>query len=155
MHHLIVYCRMWSNWIVWYWYCKGNGSNKSVSCGHFSFMLYKQTSLQCCSTEWQLTLWIAAQKQLKRWELMLPSTAARRISRKEVDRSTVLLALCCNYTCTVHSVMEETGGNGVGRLMEATGAPPMVNNCFSLLRQTFPPPHIHNCMYVHKHKSAN
>ena len=33
-------------------------------------------------------------------------------------------------------VMEETDGNGVGRLMEATGAPPMVNNCFSLLRYT-------------------
>lgn len=31
--------------------------------------------------------------------------------------------------------MRETGGNGVGRLFEATGAAPMINNCFALLRQ--------------------
>lgn len=31
-------------------------------------------------------------------------------------------------------VMEETGGNGVGRLFEATGSAAMINNCFSLLR---------------------
>jgi len=31
-------------------------------------------------------------------------------------------------------VMEETHGNGVGRLLEATGSAAMVNNCFSLLR---------------------
>jgi len=32
-------------------------------------------------------------------------------------------------------VMELTGGVGVARLVEATGAPPVVNNCFSLLRK--------------------
>jgi threonine dehydrogenase-like Zn-dependent dehydrogenase len=31
-------------------------------------------------------------------------------------------------------VMEETGGDGVGRLVECSGAEPMVNDCFSLLR---------------------
>ena len=31
-------------------------------------------------------------------------------------------------------VLEETGGDGVGRLLECTGAEVMVNNCFSLLR---------------------
>ena len=31
-------------------------------------------------------------------------------------------------------VFQETGGDGIGRLFEATGAPSMVNNCFSLLR---------------------
>ena len=31
-------------------------------------------------------------------------------------------------------VMELTGGDGVGRLLECTGAEYMVNNCFSLLR---------------------
>ena len=30
--------------------------------------------------------------------------------------------------------MQETGGNGIGRLLEATGASVMINNCFSLLR---------------------
>ena len=47
-------------------------------------------------------------------------------------------------------VMEETGGNGVGRLMEATGAPPMVNNCFSLLRyycSKLFPFHEHSCYF--------
>jgi 2-desacetyl-2-hydroxyethyl bacteriochlorophyllide A dehydrogenase len=41
--------------------------------------------------------------------------------------------------CSAHSlrdaVMRETSGNGVGRLVEATGASVMVNNCFSLLRK--------------------
>jgi len=32
--------------------------------------------------------------------------------------------------------MEVTGGDGVGRLLECTGAEYMVNNCFSLLRYT-------------------
>ena len=32
------------------------------------------------------------------------------------------------------SVMKETEGNGVGRLMEASGAITLINNCFSLLR---------------------
>lgn len=32
-------------------------------------------------------------------------------------------------------VMELTGGAGVARLVEASGAPPMVNTCFSLLRK--------------------
>ena len=31
-------------------------------------------------------------------------------------------------------VMRETNGDGIGRLVEATGATAMVNNCFSLLR---------------------
>ena len=43
--------------------------------------------------------------------------------------------------------MQETGGNGVGRLIEATGAPPMVNNCFSLLRYDVHT-YLHNIMYV-------
>lgn len=30
--------------------------------------------------------------------------------------------------------MQETNGNGIGRLVEATGATSMVNNSFSLLR---------------------
>ena len=30
--------------------------------------------------------------------------------------------------------MRETNGDGIGRLVEATGATAMVNNCFSLLR---------------------
>ena len=32
-------------------------------------------------------------------------------------------------------IMKLTDGNGVARLAECTGAPPMVNNCFSLLRK--------------------
>ena len=32
-------------------------------------------------------------------------------------------------------IMKLTDGNGVARLAEATGAGPMVNNCFSLLRK--------------------
>merc|ERR1711972_1125993 len=32
-------------------------------------------------------------------------------------------------------VKELTGGVGVSRLVEASGAPPMVNSCFSLLRK--------------------
>ena len=35
---------------------------------------------------------------------------------------------------TTYAVLRETGGNGVGRLVEATGASSMVNNSFSLLR---------------------
>lgn len=30
--------------------------------------------------------------------------------------------------------MQETGGNGIGRLVEVTGATVMINNCFTLLR---------------------
>ena len=37
------------------------------------------------------------------------------------------------YVQTI-AVMEKTGGDGVGRLFEATGAAVMINNCFSLLR---------------------
>ena len=33
--------------------------------------------------------------------------------------------------------MRETEGDGVGRLVEATGAASMVNSCFSLLRSPF------------------
>lgn len=44
---------------------------------------------------------------------------------------TVFSVFCIVY-CSI--VMEETCGNGVGRLFEATGAAVMVNNCFSLLR---------------------
>eukprot|EP00118_Oscarella_pearsei_P009889 m.58176 g.58176 ORF g.58176 m.58176 type:complete len:357 (+) comp34797_c0_seq1:572-1642(+) len=33
------------------------------------------------------------------------------------------------------AVKRETNGDGIGRLVEATGAPPMVNNSFSLLRK--------------------
>ena len=32
------------------------------------------------------------------------------------------------------TVMQETEGDGVGRLFEATGAAPMINNCFTMLR---------------------
>ena len=30
--------------------------------------------------------------------------------------------------------MQETSNNGVGRLLDATGVVPMINNCFRLLR---------------------
>ncbi|XP_065191971.1 L-threonine 3-dehydrogenase-like [Sycon ciliatum] len=33
------------------------------------------------------------------------------------------------------AVMRETGGDGVGRLVEASGVAPMLNNCFTLLRK--------------------
>ena len=39
--------------------------------------------------------------------------------------------------CSPKLVLQETDGNGVGRLLEATGASRMVNNCFSLLRYTY------------------
>jgi len=32
-------------------------------------------------------------------------------------------------------IMEITNGNGIARLVEATGAPPMVNTCFTFLRK--------------------
>ena len=32
------------------------------------------------------------------------------------------------------SVMKETDGNGVGRLLDATGFAPLINTCFTLLR---------------------
>jgi threonine dehydrogenase-like Zn-dependent dehydrogenase len=35
-------------------------------------------------------------------------------------------------------VFAETDGNGVGRLMEASGAPNMVNNCFGTLCRCCP-----------------
>ena len=30
--------------------------------------------------------------------------------------------------------MRETGGDGVGRLLDATGFAPLINSCFTLLR---------------------
>ena len=39
-----------------------------------------------------------------------------------------------NVWSSVALVMRETGGDGVGRLVEATGATNMVNGSFSLLR---------------------
>lgn len=35
----------------------------------------------------------------------------------------------------LEKVMELTSGNGVSRLVEATGAPNVVNNCFKLVRK--------------------
>ncbi|XP_003382382.1 PREDICTED: uncharacterized protein LOC100635091 [Amphimedon queenslandica] len=32
-------------------------------------------------------------------------------------------------------IMQETSNNGIGRLLDATGVVPMINNCFSLLRK--------------------
>ena len=51
----------------------------------------------------------------------------------------LMLVNVCLASCAV--VMRETAGNGVGRLVEATGATPMVNNCFSLLR------YIHSALF--------
>ena len=48
-------------------------------------------------------------------------------------------------------VLQETGGNGVGRLMEATGAPTMVNGCFTLLRYFIQWPYMDTTMsYVYR-----
>lgn len=51
------------------------------------------------------------------------------------------LVWCSNADWFVHSptvcvaaVMQETGGDGVGCLFEATGVPPAVNGCFELIR---------------------
>lgn len=49
----------------------------------------------------------------------------------------VVYSPCTFIVCSSllsHVVMRETDGNGVGRLMEATGAAAMLNNCFPLLR---------------------
>ena len=35
------------------------------------------------------------------------------------------------------SVMKETNGDGVGRILEASGAQPLVNNSFQLLRYQY------------------
>ncbi len=35
---------------------------------------------------------------------------------------------------SLHAVLEETSGDGVGRLFEATGAEALINNSFSLVR---------------------
>ena len=53
-------------------------------------------------------------------------------SHRHVVIFAVHMVNVCLASCAV--VMRETAGNGVGRLVEATGATPMVNNCFSLLR---------------------
>ena len=45
-----------------------------------------------------------------------------------------VLGIVCAVIMTLDAVMQETGGNGIGRLFEATGAAVMINNCFSLLR---------------------
>ena len=34
----------------------------------------------------------------------------------------------------IFAVIRETNGDGAGRIVEATGYPPLVNNSFSLLR---------------------
>lgn len=39
-----------------------------------------------------------------------------------------------SFSLLTIAVMEETGGDGIGRLFEATGAESLINNCFSLLR---------------------
>ncbi len=68
---------------------------------------------------------------------MLSSTAKLKISEREVRYSAVARTLntdTISPKCVCFAVMQETGGNGVGRLFEATGAATMINNCFSLLR---------------------
>ena len=50
------------------------------------------------------------------------------------ERSKCCSRIWLNDILFVNQVMQETGGNGVGRLFEATGAATMINNCFALLR---------------------
>jgi threonine dehydrogenase-like Zn-dependent dehydrogenase len=45
------------------------------------------------------------------------------------------VAINCSKQSLKDAIMRETGGNGVGRLVEATGAASMVNASFSLLRK--------------------
>lgn len=52
-----------------------------------------------------------------------------------------VVVVCVSPLCIVYSlllsvsaVMQETDGDGVGCLFEATGVPPAVNGCFELIR---------------------
>ena len=45
-----------------------------------------------------------------------------------------LLYQLASIMLCITAVMRETNGDGIGRLVEATGATAMVNNSFSLLR---------------------
>jgi len=47
----------------------------------------------------------------------------------------VLVTIDSSKECLVDRVMELTSGNGIARLVEASGAPAMVNSSFSLLRK--------------------
>ena len=52
-------------------------------------------------------------------------------------RNHVAVVFIHSYTpllLSVSAVMQETGGDGVGCLFEATGVPPAVNGCFELIR---------------------
>jgi len=68
---------------------------------------------------------------------------ATRVIITDINAGRLQLALKMGDFVTIDSskddlkakIMELTDGNGVARLVEASGAPPMVNNCFSLLRK--------------------
>ena len=46
----------------------------------------------------------------------------------------VFIHLYTPLLLSVSAVMQETAGDGVGCLFEATGVPPAVNGCFELIR---------------------
>ena len=48
--------------------------------------------------------------------------------------SLYVLCLLLSLVSPPFSVMKETDGNGVGRLLDATGFAPLINTCFTLLR---------------------
>ena len=51
----VMQSRMWPHWIIWYWACKGYGSNKNVSLA----ITYSCTILQQHHADWWLILWKA------------------------------------------------------------------------------------------------
>ena len=51
---------------------------------------------------------------------------------KEVGKQQRIIMLLCMYN--VYIVMKETNGDGVGRIVDASGVASVVNNCFTMLR---------------------
>ena len=68
---------------------------------------------------------------------------ATRVVAADVVDSRLELAKKMGATDTINSkeknlkdeVMRLTNGNGIARLVEASGFPPIVNSCFSMLRK--------------------
>jgi len=68
---------------------------------------------------------------------------AKKVIITDINAARLQLALKMGDFVTIDSskenlkekIMEITNGNGIARLVEASGAPPMVNTCFTLLRK--------------------
>lgn len=113
---------MWSNWLAISWHCQSNGSYKSVS-----------AKLSCSS--FKLLYRIASDivgKKLAVAQVMGADITVDSSKEDLQETGRVYYASTCYIVIIL--VMKETDGDGIGCIVDASGVPNAVNNCFSMLR---------------------